>query len=155
MKVFTMVSKDLNLFVSPSLYLSLSVYIYIYIWSADNIMPPRYSVAMMLPYELISLRGIWHIMLAWHHFMMMSSAQEAITEGCCSHLRFLERRNVVGRDVSLGRLSAATSLRASGLRGDLLDLPVLYKALEQHFQGGPETFHFQRSSGLPWKPLLR
>ena len=40
-----------------------------------------YSVAMMLPYEVIRRHGIYHTVLAWHHFMMMSSAQEAITEG--------------------------------------------------------------------------
>jgi hypothetical protein len=67
-------------------------------------------------------------------------------EGCCSQLRYLEKCNKVGRDVSLARLCGATSLRVAGLRGDLLDLPVLYVALEQHFRGG--CWHFRKQTPL-------
>lgn len=78
--------------------------------------------------------------------MMMASAQEITCETTASHVRFLERRNAVGRDASLLALAQGALVRAAGFRGDLSDALGIYAALLEHFgaERAAKGFHFVR-----------
>ena len=73
---------------------------------------------------------------------------ETICETACSEVCYIERRNNVGRTISLPMLLAAARLRFAGLRGNLADAVTIYQALCVHSKTtDPSGFHFLQRSG--------
>ena len=103
------------------------------------------AVLMTLPYEVVQTRGVWHVLRVYHRTGLASSAMEMICESVGSELRYLERRNIVGRDVLLSNLVAGTRVRFAGFRGTLADYVGIFIALCHHFKtSSPQDFHFSR-----------
>ena len=71
---------------------------------------------------------------------------ETVCESVASDLRFMERRNSVGRDISHQALVEGTMIRVAGFRGDLRDGVGVFLALSEHFktEGDASKFHFTR-----------
>ena len=105
-----------------------------------------YEALMRCPYELISLRSVWHIVYLMHHCCMRGLSTQTLCETANSALRMIERRNSVGRPLSVQRLVEATRLRCAGVRGDSSDLALIWRALRRHFDTHDETseVHFFR-----------
>ena len=107
-----------------------------------------YGRLLTLPYELVHIRQIWHVLRVYHRTATASASTETICETACSEVRYIERRNIVGRTISLPGLVAAARLRFAGLRGNLADAVTIYQALCIHFKTtDPSGFHFLRRSG--------
>ena len=106
-----------------------------------------YSYLMSMPYEVVHSQGFWSVLYAYHKLMMRSIRMETVCETVASEVRFIERRNSIGRDVPLGAITAAAQLRFAGLRGGLQDLAFLHDALCRRFKSNnPADFHFTRST---------
>jgi hypothetical protein len=104
-----------------------------------------YRRLMTLPYEIVHVRKVWHVLRVYHRAAMATAAVETICETVCSDLRYIERRNTVGRTLGTSALVAATRLRFAGFRGNLADASGIYSALCNHFETtDPAQFHFQR-----------
>ena len=107
-----------------------------------------YALCMSMPYEIVHTHQVFHIMRVWHRTYMKAIIMETMCETLGSDLRFMERKNSVGRDLSVGSLVKGTLLRAAGFRGDLTDGVGIFKALCRHFKtdGDACQFHFVRRS---------
>ena len=102
-----------------------------------------YGRLLTLPYELVHIRKIWHVLRVYHRNSTASASTETICETACSEVRYIERRNIVGRTISLPGLVAAARLRFAGLRGNLADAVTIYQALCIHVKTtDPSGFHF-------------
>ena len=67
--------------------------------------------------EVVAAEGIYHILLLWHTCQMKAVTMETLCEGWFSELRYLERRNSVGRSISLPNLIDSCKLRILGFQG--------------------------------------
>ena len=92
-----------------------------------------YRAIMTSPYALIYLKSIWHIVWVYHHCAMRCVCTATMCETANSALRLLERRNSIGRPWNTQGLVEATRLRCAGIRGDLGDAALLWRALLRHF----------------------
>lgn len=104
-----------------------------------------YRQVMTLSLHSITTRGIWHIVRLYHRMFMRSMCVETMCESVASTLRYIERKNSVGRDTSLKTIVVAARLRCAGLRGDLSDAAFIWRALCHLFgTHDPERMHFMR-----------
>ena len=116
-----------------------------------------YALCISMPYEIVTTHQIHQILRVWHRTYMKAIIMETVCETLASDLRFMERKNSVGRDISLVSLVQGTLLRAAGFRGDLTDGVGVFKALCRHFKtdGDASKFHFcRRKRRLAGKLLL-
>ena len=104
-----------------------------------------YRQVMTMPLHTITTHGIWHIVRLYHRMFMRSMCVETMCESVASTLRYMERKNSVGRDTSLKTIVVAARLRCAGLRGDLSDAAFIWRALCHLFgTHDPERMHFLR-----------
>jgi len=82
-------------------------------------------------YEVVSARGVWHILRLYHRCIMFSADAEAIAEHVGSLMRYIEKRHACGRPLDPPNLIRAVRLRALGVRGDLTDVGLIRKALQE------------------------
>ena len=82
-------------------------------------------------YEVVSARGVWHILRLYHRCIMFSADVEAIAEHVGSLMRYIEKRHACGRPLDPPNLIRAVRLRALGVRGDLTDVGLIRKALQE------------------------
>ena len=101
-----------------------------------------YSYVMSTPIAEIRCRGIWHIVVAWHYFVHVSTSSESLAESVGSILAFMRRSNVNAK-LSTKRIVWATQIRTLGLRGMGGEEGILSMALNHHFKcDGPRGWHF-------------
>lgn len=92
-----------------------------------------HGALMATKYEVISQRGIWHILRLYHRTVMQSADSEAIAEHVGSIMRYVEARHSCGRPLEPPQLVRAVRLRALGVKGDLSDVGLIRRALREMF----------------------
>ena len=92
-----------------------------------------YEAVMTCCYEVIQLHSVWHIVLMYHHCCMRCFCTQTMCETANSSLRMIERRNAVGRPLSVKPLVESTRLRCAGVRGNMTDVALLWRGLCRHF----------------------
>jgi hypothetical protein len=131
--------------------------------SLEPDMQRHYEFAMSTPLEEIRCRKIWHMVVAWHYYVHVSTSSESLAESVGSMLSFMRRANNNGK-LSVKHIVWAAQLRALGLRGTGGEDGILTMALNHHFKcTGPSGWHFQPSrTKLPdsvdhkcWQQVLR
>ncbi len=116
-----------------------------------------YEAIVQTPYALVQLRSIWHIVCLYHHCQMRCMCTQTMCESANSALRLLERRNSIGRTLSVQALVESTRLRCAGVRGDRSDEALLWRALLRLFdvrQGQSELPFFFASKRTQSQKLL-
>jgi hypothetical protein len=101
-----------------------------------------YSFVMSTPLAEIRCRHIWHIVVAWHYFVHVSTSSESLAESVGSILAFMQRSNTNCKQ-SVKNIVWATQVRALGLRGMGGEDAILTMALNHHFKcDSPSGWHF-------------
>ena len=103
-----------------------------------------HAALMSVKYEHAASHQVWHILRLYHRVIMYAVDAEAINEHVGSHIRYIEKHHACGRPLEVRNLIRAVMLRVLHVKGDLTDVAVIQRGLDECFRHskGKRRLHF-------------
>jgi len=93
-----------------------------------------HAALMSVKYEHVASHQVWHILRLYHRVIMYAFDVEAINEHVGSHIRYIEKHHACGRPLEVRNLIRAVMLRVLHVKGDLTDVAVIQRGLDECFR---------------------